>query len=120
MTHENILNLSIEDRIEIIKNCMKQIESDKITILTGSNGSGKSLIRQQLAFKFAKELNCSPHGLTIDVSMAKRTASNPALVHWHRSWQMTQQNLPALRRSTISKHYLTASDRNMIGIHISS
>lgn len=79
MTHENILNLSIEDRIEIIKNCMKQIESDKITILTGSNGSGKSLIRQQLAFKFAKELDCSPHGLTIDVSMAKRTASNPDL-----------------------------------------
>lgn len=26
MTHENILNLSIEDRIEIIRNCMKQIE----------------------------------------------------------------------------------------------
>lgn len=79
MTHENILNLSIEDRIEIIRNCMKQIELNKITILTGSNGSGKSLIRQQLAFKLAKDLNCSPRGLTIDVSMAKRTSSNPDL-----------------------------------------
>lgn len=79
MTHENILNLSIENRIEIIRNCMKQIELNKITILTGSNGSGKSLIRQQLAFKLAKDLDCSPRGLTIDVSMAKRTASNPDL-----------------------------------------
>lgn len=79
MTHENILNLSIEDRIEIIRNCMKQIELNKITILTGSNGSGKSLIRQQLAFKLAKDLDCSPRGLTIDVSMAKRTSSNPDL-----------------------------------------
>ena len=36
MTHKNILNLSIEDRIEIIRNCMKQIELNKITILTSS------------------------------------------------------------------------------------
>lgn len=31
MTHENILNLSIEDRIEIIRNCMKQIELNLTT-----------------------------------------------------------------------------------------
>lgn len=77
MTHENISNLSIENSIEIIRNYMKQIESDKITILTGSNSSGKSLIQQQLAFKLAKELDSSPRKLTIDVSMAKRTTSNP-------------------------------------------
>jgi predicted ATPase len=79
MTHENISNLSIENRIEIIRNYMKQIEPDKITILTGSNSSGKSLIQQQLAFKLAKELDSSPRKLTIDVSMAKRTTSNPDL-----------------------------------------
>ena len=79
MTHKNISNLSIEKRIEIIRNYMKQIESDKITILTSSNSSSKSLIQQPLAFKLAKELDCSPRKLTIDVSMAKRTASNPDL-----------------------------------------
>lgn len=77
MTHENISNLSIKNSIEIIRNYMKQIESDKITILTGSNSSGKSLIQQQLAFKLAKELDSSPRKLTIDISMAKRTTSNP-------------------------------------------
>lgn len=76
MTHENILNLSIKNRIEIIRNYIKQIESDKITILTSSKSSGKSLIQHKLTFKFVKELNYSPHRLTIDVSMTKRTASN--------------------------------------------
>lgn len=55
MTHENILNLSIEDRIEIIRNCMKQIESDKITILTCSKDSGKSLIQHKPEIGMSKE-----------------------------------------------------------------
>lgn len=55
MTHENILNLSIENRIEIIRNYMKQIESDKITILTGSNDSSKSLIQHKPEIGMSKE-----------------------------------------------------------------
>lgn len=59
MTHENILNLSIENRIEIIRNCMKQIESDKITILTYSKGSGKSLIQHKPEIGMSKESQLS-------------------------------------------------------------
>ena len=55
MTHENILNLSIEDRIKIIRNYMKQIESDKITILTGPKDSGKSLIQHKPEIGISKE-----------------------------------------------------------------
>ena len=55
MTHENILNLSIENRIEIIRNYIKQIESDKITILTGSNDSSKSLIQHKPEIDMSKE-----------------------------------------------------------------
>lgn len=55
MTHENILNLAIEDRIEIIRNCIKQIESDKITILTDSNDSSKSLIQHKPEIGMSKE-----------------------------------------------------------------
>lgn len=66
-------------KIQNIKTILHSIEPYQITILTGSNGSGKSLIRQQLKFHLAKKLNISPAGLTIDVSMAKRTGSNPSL-----------------------------------------
>lgn len=71
--------IDIDDKIQNIKDILNQIEPNKITILTGSNGSGKSLIRQQLKFKLSKKLNIDAKHLTADVSMAKRTASNPCL-----------------------------------------
>lgn len=73
--NQDILTLKIEN----IKHIMNQIEPHQITILTGSNGSGKSLIRQQLRFKLAQKLDESPVQLTVDISMAKRTSSNPLL-----------------------------------------
>ena len=46
-------------------------------ILTGSNGSGKSLIRKQLCFKIANKVDGADYrSITADVSMQRRTESN--------------------------------------------
>lgn len=70
-----------EERAEKIKQIADKIELGQITLLTGSNGSGKSLIRQQIRFRIARKLggNCDPLKITADISMAKRASSIPSL-----------------------------------------
>lgn len=70
-----------EERAEQIKQIADKIELGQITLLTGSNGSGKSLIRQQIRFRVAKKLggDCAPLKITADISMAKRASSIPSL-----------------------------------------
>lgn len=70
-----------EERAEQIKQMADKIELGQITLLTGSNGSGKSLIRQQIRFRIAKKLggDCDPLKITADISMAKRASSIPSL-----------------------------------------
>lgn len=70
-----------EERAEQIKQMADKIELGQITLLTGSNGSGKSLIRQQIRFRVAKKLggDCDPLKITADISMAKRASSIPSL-----------------------------------------
>lgn len=70
-----------EERAEQIKQMADKIELGQITLLTGSNGSGKSLIRQQIRFRIAKKLggDCDSLKITADISMAKRASSIPSL-----------------------------------------
>ena len=70
-----------EERAEQIKQMADKIELGQITLLTVSNGSGKSLIRQQIRFRVAKKLggDCDPLKITADISMAKRASSIPSL-----------------------------------------
>ena len=72
---------SCEERAEKIKHIADKIELGQITLLTGSNGSGKSLIRQQIRFRIARKLGrgCDPLKITADISMAKRASSIPSL-----------------------------------------
>lgn len=72
---------SCEERAEKIKQIADKIELGQITLLTGSNGSGKSLIRQQIRFRIARKLggDCNPLKITADISMAKRASSIPSL-----------------------------------------
>lgn len=72
----------IENQIEKIIDTADQIEPYKITILTGSNGSGKSMVRKQLTFKLCNKIPEQQNNygkLTADVSMQRRTESNPYL-----------------------------------------
>lgn len=70
-------NTIIEQQIQRIRQTLHDIQPYEITILTGSNGSGKSLVRQQLKYAFQKRYNQTI--TTVDVSLAKRTSSNASL-----------------------------------------
>lgn len=66
-----------EKHIERILDIIDKVEIGKLTILTGSNGSGKSLIRKQLCFKLANKVPDSDYRtITADVSMQRRTESS--------------------------------------------
>lgn len=72
---------------------IKSIDLSKITVLTGSNGSGKSVIRKQISIRVMKELNLK----TKSISMDTRTQSNPefgafsSIMH-DTDWISTSQN----------------------------
>jgi predicted ATPase len=64
---------------ERLKNIMSKIPMKGVSILTGSNGSGKSLIRSQFIFYLAKRKKKDPKkmsGVLGSVSMQLRTSSN--------------------------------------------
>lgn len=70
----------MESRVNRIAEVINKIEPNKVTILTGSNGSGKSLIRKQLCFKLARKIEGADYRhLTVDVSMQRRTETNAEL-----------------------------------------
>lgn len=99
-----------KDRVysEEVKNSYKRIvrvfenfDPEGITILTGNNGSGKSLFRKQLPFAFQQYYGLSDvketKGMIRSTSMDARTSSNP---EWgalsgimnDTSWIATSQN----------------------------
>ena len=53
------------------------IPTDKMTILTGGNALGKSLIRKQLAFYISNKKDIPANKAVISVSMQTRTESRP-------------------------------------------
>lgn len=58
------------DRIIDVANA---IQPNKITILTGGNGKGKSVVRKVSSFALAKKLNKDPQHLVASTSMQART-----------------------------------------------
>ena len=54
-----------------------EIKAGELTILTGSNGSGKSLIRKVIANQIAEQLGTDPNKTVSSTSMQRRTESNP-------------------------------------------
>lgn len=69
----------LDKKINNLIDLMDRVEPYKLTILTGSNGSGKSLIRKQLCFHLAEKLDREPNRLVADVSMQRRTEANTSL-----------------------------------------
>ena len=68
--------MTVEENIKRLQTIMDSIKPNKITVLTGSNGSGKSLIRKQLCFRLSKKIENSDYRrLVAEVSMQKRTES---------------------------------------------
>jgi len=84
-----------------LQKAYRSINMDELTILTGSNGSGKSLIRKQIPFLMANFLNLDhpskTQGMVLSTSMESRTASKPefgalsSALH-DTEWIATSQN----------------------------
>lgn len=65
--------MDYEKQIDRIKECSSLIEIGKITVLTGKNGSGKSLLRKLIASHLAEKLGTDPSHTVASVSMESRT-----------------------------------------------
>lgn len=71
---QDILDKHIDKLLDIIEEVPKQ----KLTILVGANGAGKSLIRKQLNVRFIKETG-KRRNVVRQISMQSRTESRPDL-----------------------------------------
>jgi len=74
--------LKPEERYKILKEVFENINVEDISILTGSNGAGKSVIRTQMPFLVSKHFKLKKDsselkGLVASTSQALRTGSNP-------------------------------------------
>ena len=82
MDYKNISEKNINEHIDNIINIAESIELNKVTILTGGNGCGKSVVRKLLTSIikekvkaiYNEEINTP---LVASVSMETRTASRP-------------------------------------------
>ena len=91
---------NLEQHVDNLSDIMDNIPSKGITILTGSNGSGKSLIRNQFIFRLAQRAGVEAKnfkGKLGSVSMQKRTESQPewgamSSVMHDTPWLPTSQN----------------------------
>ena len=71
-----ITDTIVDEHIDKIVDIVDNIKLNKVTILVGDNGVGKSLIRKQMGVRFYKEYQ-TDRGIVRQVSMQQRTESNP-------------------------------------------
>lgn len=70
-----MINNNVEDHFDYLVDVLSNLKYDKITIITGSNASGKSLITSQATFEYRRLFNHAlPH-----TSMRLRTENNPSM-----------------------------------------
>lgn len=73
---ESITDTMIQEHVNKLRDLVYQIQTGKLTILVGSNGTGKSFVRKQLNIRFAKEFGLS-RKMVRELSMQLRTESRP-------------------------------------------
>ena len=77
MNYKDTSKETLNKHIDHILDICDSIPTDKITILTGGNALGKSLIRKQLAFYISNKKDIPANKAVIGVSMQTRTESRP-------------------------------------------
>ena len=77
MNYKDTSKEALNKHIDHILDICDSIPTDKITILTGGNALGKSLIRKQLAFYISNKKDIPANKAVISVSMQTRTESIP-------------------------------------------
>lgn len=98
---ETVYSNNVKEHYDKLVGKISEFTDKGITILTGNNGSGKSLIRKQLPFAFRdlydlKDLS-ETKGWILSTSMDARTSSNPdwgalSSIMNDTSWIATSQN----------------------------
>lgn len=112
----------VEEHFQYVSDIMNDIDLSKKTILTGFNGSGKSLIASQLQFRVKEEFK---HNL-IHTSMRLRTDTNPSMgalagIGRDCNWLATSYNTISSIKTTINmvlknNHKYIVIDEPEIGI----
>lgn len=77
MNYTDTSKETLNKHIDHILDICDIIPTDKITILTGGNALGKSLVRKQLAFYISNKKDIPVNKAVISVSMQTRTESRP-------------------------------------------
>ena len=77
MNYKDTSKETLNKHIDHILDICDSIPTDKITILTGGNALGKSLIRKQLTFYISNKKDIPVNKAVISVSMQTRTESRP-------------------------------------------
>src|SRR5574344_542127 len=68
-----------QEKVYKLLDIIESVDTEGISILTGSNGGGKSMIRQQFSLKYKKDKIRNPNERKCkSISMQLRTSSNPA------------------------------------------
>lgn len=109
-SYKNISRENLDKHIDHLLNIIEEIPLNKITILTGGNAKGKSLIRKQLMFHVQKKLNKDSYrNLISSISMQSRTESRPELgalsdiahdLPWNSTSDFTIHSLKQLLKCT--------------------
>lgn len=109
MNYKDISEKSIDNHIDRIIDVAESIEPNKVTILTGGNASGKSVVRKLLNVRLADKLG--KESATSSVSMELRTSGNSGLLgtgldHMHSdlSWESTGEHTVNLIRSLLKSN----------------
>lgn len=108
--YKNISKENLNKHIDKLLDIIEEIPLNKITILTGGNAMGKSLIRKQIGFHIQKELKKDDlKNLVASISMQSRTENRPewgglsSMMHdlpWNSTSDFTIHSIKLLLKST--------------------
>lgn len=65
--------MDYDKQIELIKTCAESVNPNVVTVLTGKNGSGKSLVRKLISGYLSEKLGTDPNKTVAAISMESRS-----------------------------------------------
>lgn len=123
MNYKDISEKSIDNHIDRIIEVAESIEPNKVTILTGGNASGKSVVRKLLNARLADKLG--KESATSSVSMELRTSGNSGLLGtgldhmysdnpWESTGEHTVYLVKGLLKSNVSEKMAETNKRYIV------
>lgn len=123
MNYKDISEKSIDNHIDRIIEVAESIEPNKVTILTGGNASGKSVVRKLLNVRLADKLG--KESATSSVSMELRTSGNSGLLGtgldhmysdnpWESTGEHTVYLVKGLLKSNVSEKMAETNKRYIV------